>query len=149
MKFSWGTGIALFIIVFVTAILSMVYFAFQQKINLVSKDYYPKEVEYQKRIQQIKNTALLSGKFSVQLKNDTIHLVYPNEFNNKNINGNVKLYRPSDFELDNDFEIDTIAETLKIPVKELDFGKYYLQVEIATEGKEYYYETDLYIKKSN
>ena len=52
---NWGKGIFIFYSLFVVAILSVVYFAFTQEVNLVSEDYYQQEIAYESQIERIKN----------------------------------------------------------------------------------------------
>ena len=55
IKWNWGTKLALWIIAFVLFILSLVYMSLGYDVNLVEKDYYPKGLVYQQRIEAINN----------------------------------------------------------------------------------------------
>jgi hypothetical protein len=50
MHISWGIKIAMLYCGFVALIIIMVSMAMNQKIDLVSKDYYEQELNYQKKI---------------------------------------------------------------------------------------------------
>lgn len=50
MKFNWGTGITIFLVLFMGFILSMVVMAHQTKTELYAVDYYHQEVNYQDKI---------------------------------------------------------------------------------------------------
>ena len=52
IQWNWGKGIAVVYILFVIGTLSFVTFAFTQKVELVSNDYYAQEIDYQNRIEQ-------------------------------------------------------------------------------------------------
>ena len=47
MKFNWGTGIVIFITQFVVSMSAMVFKASQQNVDLVTEDYYEKELAFQ------------------------------------------------------------------------------------------------------
>ena len=50
MKFTWGTGIFLFLVVFLAACAVFIIFASRQQVNLVHKDYYEKGVDYSEQM---------------------------------------------------------------------------------------------------
>ncbi|WP_066758198.1 FixH family protein [Crocinitomix algicola] len=50
MKFNWGTGITIFLALFMGFILTMVVMAHQTKTDLYAEDYYHQEVNYQDKI---------------------------------------------------------------------------------------------------
>ena len=42
VKFNWGTGVVIFLLLFLAAIITFVVFAFHQDVNMVHQDYYEK-----------------------------------------------------------------------------------------------------------
>ena len=62
MKISWGTGIAATYIIFVLATLGMTYAMMTKNVDLVSTNYYEKEIKYQEQIDKINNTSGLNDK---------------------------------------------------------------------------------------
>jgi len=74
MKMNWGTGILVLIILFFITMFVMVYIAFNQRVDLVTKNYYEKELAYQKDINMqqneldLKNSVIIEqipGKISI------------------------------------------------------------------------------------
>ena len=57
IKWNWGTGILLSIIVFMAILIGIVYVFMNQDVDLVTKDYYGKELRYQDQINKINNTS--------------------------------------------------------------------------------------------
>ena len=147
MKFNWGTGIVLTLIVFVSGMGLLVYLSFQQKINLVSKEYYPKGLVYEDHIVKLKNVAALKEPVKIEESNKVIKITYPEFFKGKKTEGTVSVYRPSDFELDHKFKM-AINKTLvqQIKIDELIKGKYYVKLEWISDSVAYYYEKDIYIE---
>ena len=147
MKFNWGTGIVLTLVVFVSGMMLLVYLSFQQKINLVSHEYYPKGLIYEDHITKVKNTAALKKQVKIEESNKIIKITYPKFFLGKQNEGTVLIYRPSDFELDQKFKM-VINESLvqQIRIEELIKGKYYVKLEWISDSVAYYYEKDIYIK---
>ena len=50
MKFNWGTGILIFLILFLMAAAVFIGFAMRQDVNLVHEDYYEKGVDYERQM---------------------------------------------------------------------------------------------------
>ena len=90
---NWGKSIALFYVLFVIAILSVVAFAFTQDVNIISDDYYQQEIAYESQIEKLKNTAELVEKPTIVLKGNYIEVTFPKELNPK---GTILFFRPSD-----------------------------------------------------
>ena len=105
MKINWGGGIAIVIITFTVVTLGFVYFAFTQDVNLVRDDYYTEELKHQSKIEKIKRAKSLTNPLMVSVKAKTIQFSFPQNFEGKNIIGNVLLYRPSDRASDISFSI--------------------------------------------
>ena len=72
IQFNWGTGILLVIIVFFGLMIAMVVFSMNQEVNLVSPDYYPKGIDYDKQIEKTKNLQLLGSKVEYKKTNDSL-----------------------------------------------------------------------------
>ncbi|MBK7105297.1 MAG: FixH family protein [Ignavibacteriae bacterium] len=96
MKISWGVGITISIIVFMLISFWLIYFSFSQDVNLVRDDYYEAEVQYNETMEKVKRTNQLTENLKVSVVNNSIELRFPKNFNYKNINGNIFLFRPSE-----------------------------------------------------
>ncbi|NVO21149.1 MAG: FixH family protein [Bacteroidetes bacterium] len=146
MKFNWGHGIFIFIVVFLLSMSFVVYKAFQEKNALVEDEYYPKGLEYQKQIDRIANADSMSEKITIGEKNGTVLLTYPAIFRNKSCEGIVYFYRPSDDAGDLKLAM-VIDNTLQQKVEEnkLLSGKYTVKMNWKLDGKEYYHEESLLI----
>ena len=58
IKWNWGTKLVIAIILFMGFIFVLVYLSTQNTIDLVERDYYPKGLKYQNRIEEIKNASM-------------------------------------------------------------------------------------------
>jgi len=146
MKLNWGTGILIVIILFVTIMLSMVYFSFQQKVNLVTPDYYPKEIEYQQQIETLNRTNSLTEKPVISVVNKTITIKFPPFFSGKKNMGKIQVYRPSDSDLDHNFDLDLSSDLSQmVEIKDLIKGKYIVKLDWISDSVVYFMETDIYV----
>ena len=71
MKFNWGTGILIFLIIFLLACAAFIIFAMRQDVNLVHKDYYEKGVDHTDKM----NVDVRSKQFE-----DKIQIDYNDEY---------------------------------------------------------------------
>ena len=56
LKLSWGTGIVISFVVFMSSTLAVVIYLMNQDVDLVTRDYYKKELAYQDQIERIERT---------------------------------------------------------------------------------------------
>ncbi|WP_372752668.1 FixH family protein [Labilibaculum sp.] len=146
-KLSWGTKLAIGASIYVIGILIFVGFSTTQKINLVSKDYYPKEVEYQTQIDKIKNAKELPESIVITQEHGKIKFQFPSGMHH-DITGEIIFYRPADYESD----IKTAILIDENGVQELDSeqllqGMYTIKIEWKHAGVGYYKEEAIYLNK--
>lgn len=148
IKLNWGTGIFAFIVLFLLANAFVIYKSFQQKNDLVTKEYYPQGLEYQKQIDRFANTNALEGKISITENENELVIQYPFELKNKNISGQVIFFRPSDERADfsDSIAFDT-AMLQRIPAGKFINGKYVAKFFWKMDGKEFANESTFRVKK--
>lgn len=146
MKFNWGHGIVLVIITGVIGFLSLVFITTRERIDMVTEDYYPKELKYDDQIAKIKNYNSLNKKVKVEL-GDELNILFPNDIaDHDKISGIVHIYRPSDKDLDIEQEIKLNHNyQLSIEKSVLRSGKYELIIEWEANGQPYLTKEIIYI----
>ncbi len=144
IKWNWGTKLALWISIFILFILTLVFMSLNYDVGLVEKDYYPKGLEYQKRINAIENARQLNADFKVEQDNESVTIQLPNIIVDE---GNITFFRPSDTSYDRVYKLVT-SNSSKITIPKNDFiqGKYILKFEWQHDNKEYFKEQILFIK---
>lgn len=137
MKFNWGTGILIFLIIFLLACAAFIIFAMRQDVNLVHKDYYEKGVDHTDKM----NVDVRSKQFEDKIQidyNDEYLLIRFEESMVANIDsGKVLLYRPSSSKQDALFPIIFSENVIKIPKENLISGRYILKLSWYSEGLKY------------
>lgn len=78
MKLNWGHGLTVFIVAFMALILSFVYRSFQRDIDLISPDYYQKEIAFQSQINAKKAMQEL-GKSTASIQGDYYLIELPQD----------------------------------------------------------------------
>ncbi len=146
LKLNWGTRIAMLYIGFVALIAVMITLSMRQKIELVSDDYYDKELVFQTKIDEMNNANALSGKVDHSIEDNFFVIHFPTEFKDRVVSGNVLFFRPSDSSKDLKTEIKLDADlNQKIDLKSLSKGMYKMQVSWSVDNTPYFSEETIVI----
>jgi hypothetical protein len=146
IKISWGTKIAILYIGFVLLMGTMVAMCIRQKVELVSDDYYQKELEFQSRINQTKNADALNEKITHTINEKHIELKFPSVFKEKKITGEIVFFRPSDASKDYKTQVQLDEQQLQlIPVNKLYKGMYKMQIGWTANDTSYFSEETMVI----
>lgn len=140
MKISWGWKITLSYILFFIIIMSFVFFSFTQDVNLVTENYYEKELEYQNHIDKVNRTNSLPEKLEISYNKDLIKAEFPNMFIDEEIKGNFVLYRPSNGKEDITIPIELTENKQFIGTEKLSTGLWRLKVDWNAKGISYFNE---------
>jgi hypothetical protein len=143
---NWGHKIAVLYISFVVLILTMVFLANKEKVDLVTSDYYEQELRFQDKINAGNNAKNLTTPINFETKNRILHLIYPKEMLGKTISGDITLYRPSDAALDYKTTININADGGQT-ISSLTFkrGLYKMQFSWRMDNLDYYIEEPVFM----
>lgn len=144
-KFNWGWGIMIFFTCFVSFIFFMIYKTTTVNTELVTKDYYQQEIEFQKRIDHRNNLIATGEHIQVVNYDNGVSVHLPSINNQTPTNAKIYFYRASDeskdIKLNNQQGGEfTIDKNKFIP------GEYVLHAEWECDGKTYYEETNYTVK---
>ncbi len=147
-KFNWGHGLLLFIILFVGSMLYLVSLCFKEHFDLVSDDYYEKELVYQKQIERKKNTSSLESELTIQYNkmDKRIVIQLPSRFNNLSIPLDIVLYKPDNASLDKQLSITAIDSKATVDASLLKPGLWRMQVYWNGKDESYFNESNVYIQ---
>lgn len=146
-KISWGTGIVIGIIAFVVISVSMTVIFMTQDVSLVSDNYYEKSLSYQDEIDKQSRTNSLDEQVKINYNGEIINILFPVEYLNKNISGEIYFYRPSDSKLDFKMSLDLNEEgNQMILVKDFEKGFWRVKLNWTMNGNGYYNERAITIE---
>ncbi len=140
IKFTWGTGLFITIIIFVSFFTSFIIFSLTQDINLVSKDYFPEEIAYGNKLEKIKNADVLKDKITIEQKESQLIIFYPKTFENQNLSGKIKFYYVTDSKSDINLEINITDNKQIVNILKYKKGRYYLQIDWKVNETGYFQE---------
>ncbi len=142
---NWGTKILFVYIAFIVGIVFMVFKSSTQKTDLVTTDYYEKELKYQDKIDEMKRVSDLSAPVTYELKVNTLIIEFPKDFTGKQLTGEAVLYCPSDENKDIKKTFSVLDEKLQVEIPASNSGLYQLQLSWKVEGVTYYFEKKIFI----
>ena len=144
MRFHWGHGILIALIAIVVTFSTALILSFRQDHQLVTENYYAKELAFQGQIDK-KNNATRDGKTIDWSFNQTefVVTVLPKPVTIDS--GKVQLVRMSDMAYDREGDLKADG-TWMIASSDLTKGKYNLQVEWTEGGKTYYAEKSVFVQ---
>lgn len=136
-KFTWGTGIFLFLVLFLAASAVFIIFASRQQVNLVYKDYYEKGVDYSEQMKVLERSKPFNHSISINADNEYLKVDIEAGLAAKLDSGSIYLYRPSD--KDRDITTLVSARTSSVQFKKADLisGRYILKFSWYTDGTKY------------
>jgi hypothetical protein len=145
IKFNWGTGIAIFIALFLLSMIVLIFLASRIEVDLVNKEYYPQGLRYQDDIDRMENYERLGQEAQIKVGPDSVVFTLPPLFSTCKVQGNIELYRPSDAGLD---IRDSLPQNGRwsIPINQLSKGRYELKASWTCEGVDYFMQKNLIIE---
>jgi hypothetical protein len=137
---NWGWKITILYISFAAGILTLVFLSINQKIDLVDKNYYERELVHQGRLDQQKHYAALEKKCSFQFENGTVVIRFPFMLNEMR-EATVKVYCPSNNAFDASYNLTASSDSafaFSLPTGIP--SRYNIEVFWKKDGLEYYFE---------
>ena len=137
MKFNWGTGIFIFLVLFLAACAAFIIFALRQDVNLVHKDYYEKGVDYTEQMNVNARSKPLFNEVQVLIKENFLQVDFEESLATKIDSGRVLCYRPSNSKMDISYPMSIKGNSIIIPKDNLILGRYILKISWYAEGLKY------------
>lgn len=146
-KFNWGHGLALSFVVFAVGTFVMVYIAVTTKVDLVTENYYEKELRYQEQIDIMTNTNAYGAHITVSFDDDSIRICYPKLGLVNAYHGTVSLFRPSD--QSKDIAVDVAPDSAyrqSIYSARMAAGLWRMKIAWSVGDTEFYHEQPLILQ---
>ena len=140
-RINWGTGILITIILFMSITVLTGIYLMNQDVQLVTDNYYEKDLKYQNQIDKLNRTAALEEKVEIKFDGLAVELVFPTSFDKSKLSGEIYFYRPSDRKKDFTIPLTLNSEARQIiPVTRIDKGFWRIKLSWSSDGIEYYNE---------
>lgn len=131
---NWGKGIIIGMGLFMSFIITLVVIMMNNDTDLVTEDYYQKELAYNKQYDAQQNYMKAGESIEVNILKDTFFLSFPNALQTGKVE--VELIRPNDKNQDANFTIEA-QEKVMIPTAVLPKGAFDCVLHGTYKGKPY------------
>jgi hypothetical protein len=141
VKLHWGHGLGVGVALFGAGLLVMVYISMSQKVDLVTDDYYPKELKHQEQIDRSKRTAGLHERVEITSGIESVWIKFPGAMERTKLSGELNFYRPNDRKMD--FVVAVIVDSANvqtIQTSSLEKGLWRVKASWKYAREEYYSE---------
>ena len=146
LKFNWGTGIFISIVLFMIISIILAVIFMNQRVDLVTNNYYEKTLTYQNQIDIYKRTAELKDKVSFNYAHDELNLSFPGSFLQQVRNGKLYFYRPSDSRKDFTLPIQLNNEgSQTVSTAKIDKGYWKVEILWTMNNEDYKMEKSILI----
>lgn len=146
----WPTSIVVFFVLAITFIISFIAWSLRQRDDLVSADYYEREVRYQSQLDTLNRSQALAGTTVVTFEpaQQTIVITLP-PTQTQGATGSIHLYRPSDARLDRELPLALTANgTQRLDAKLLRDGLWKVRVKWNSGGQDYFLDQPVIVTSS-
>lgn len=140
---NWGLKITFLYLAFVAMILTLVFKASGEKVELVTKDYYAQELVHQKKMDAIRSGNQWKAQVAIAVTNGVLSIAFPDQLHVEK--GMINIYRPSDSALDKEFALDTDHASFETSTNGWPMGYYLVRLTWESEGKESIIEETIFI----
>lgn len=148
MKFNWGTGIIIFFSFFAISMVSLVVATARHPPQMVQKDYYALDLNYQERLEKKQNTATLATmpQVSFDAAAQVVRVKFPEGMTAQS--GTAKCYRSATTHDDVSVKIEN-ATSVDVPAETFAAGRWHIELDwVAADGKKYFWETTTFVTKN-
>jgi len=141
MTFNWGHKLTLGFCLFAGMMTYLVYQSMHTRYDLVSKEYYKEELQYQQIIDGTQRAALLSTPVTITQADTIFILRLPPEMKQQIVSGNVLFYCAGDAQKDRNLSLQPDEDAAQyINVSQFLPGNYTVKVRWQANGQQYYSE---------
>jgi hypothetical protein len=139
----WPAGIIASFAIFIAFMMTIWFFYNSQRIDLVTQNYYERQIQYQGQIDRITRTRNLPEPVRLTYSSEQrqIEIQFPFQFQPEQVEGTVTFYRPSNSSMDYVLPIVLSTERKQIIfTRNLAAGLWRIKMSWQSEGLDYYHE---------
>ncbi|MEZ4685821.1 MAG: FixH family protein [Bacteroidia bacterium] len=148
MKYELGKKIAIVYTLFAVGMVGMVIWSTKFDVNLVTENYYEKEVDHDAKMQAVANSSKLEIPLDIKYTpaEGKITLRFPEAFSR--VEGKVLLYCISDRKQDKEFDIEVSESLQELNVEGYKPGRWTVKVDWHGDGMRYYDEKNVLLLRN-
>lgn len=138
MKLNWGTGIVITIVLFLIISIAMIVHFMNQKVDLVTDNYYEKTLVYQQNIDEAERSKEINKIMRIEYLENQLKVIFPDSSIKEIKDGEIYFYRPSDSSKDfkTKLSLNEDGETL-LDVSNIEKGYWKVQIRWLMNSESY------------
>lgn len=144
----WPLAIIGWLVLFFSFTVGLVGYISHQRMDLVRGDYYDEEIRYQEQLDRMNHTVAFTNQLAIAYDKslDAITIKLPPAQAKNLTDGRIRLYRPSDESLDQNFQLapDSTGRQ-ELDAKKLRIGLWDVRVYWQVDGQGYYYSKSVVV----
>jgi len=141
MKFNWGTGIVIAIVLFISYIMFMVITMISTHTDVVEDDYYAQQIDYQATKEAKERGLEVFNELEIEITEESLNIILPQKVVSDSLSGSALFYRPENASLDKIFKFNAeMGNNQKIPLNQLTSGSYLVKINWNSMGESYLVE---------
>lgn len=144
MKLNWGIFAFGLFGSFALFMIGLAIFASQQTNELVTDDYYEKELEFKEVLKKQERTNELTEQLTWKVKDNNFIINFPKEINDE-ITGTIVFFKPSSEKDDKEISFQTSTNNYKFDISNYSSGMYKMKIDWDANYTEYYNEDQIVI----
>jgi hypothetical protein len=146
MTFNWGHKLTLGFLTFAGMILYLVLQSMHTHYDLVSKEYYKDELQYQQVIDGTSRANQLSSRVTVNQTGNQLILQLPNEMQHKAVTGSLLFYCADNAKKDKKITLQVNEQAMQlIDSRAFVPGNYTVKISWESNGEQYFTEVPVAI----
>ena len=143
MKINFEVKVVVFYILFISLILTLVIKCYNNKVDLVTNDYYAKELVFQNKLDALNRDDESNYSFNYSFNSNEIIFELDSTLINKKIEGTLTFYRPSNADLDVVKTLNFENGKQTVALSEFKKGFYKVQFDYKVDNVQYFKEYSL------
>jgi hypothetical protein len=150
MKMNWGWGIVILFATFIFLLSGFIVLSTLNRFDLVHKDYYAQELNYQRHIDRLTRSQTLEQSLTWQYDKtkQIITLNFPATIDPGKITGKIIFFRPSDAKQDSSISLQPDSHhRQQIDVHMLSSGFWRMKIFWQSESSEFFHEGQVIIEE--
>ena len=147
----WPYGIIATFVVFASGLAAYVTVACSNDVELVAKNYYQQEIEYEAQMKRIERTRALGDQVSIlpQTGAKGISIALPTSHVTQGLSGTIHCYYPADVAEDETHELSLSSRGIQeLGLPDLKPGFWRLKINWSHNQQDYYFAQELKVSES-
>ncbi|HBH07327.1 MAG TPA: hypothetical protein DDX92_12075 [Flavobacteriales bacterium] len=147
MRFTWEHATWTVVVLIVVTGIGTFILSLGERTELVTDDYYARELAFQEQIDKIENAQSINAKIGWSQNSGGYQFSMTGDFDHTQVKGRIVFFRPSSRELDTQYPLNLDSNGVQnVPLELLKPGRYQIQASWNDGIKDFYLEKNIFVQ---